>query len=102
MALARQRNVRGLSVVGPTGKSIGKVIDTYPHDGGGEIEMILVNVGDKLPQRRWLPAPKVRYRNGRLRAPWPEWQIRDAPEAEDNRWGDPPAVAKSYWDAIDD
>lgn len=84
-------------VVDLDGRSIGIVHDTWPQDGGGQPEMVLVRVGRPFPRERWLPLERVRPAGDRLQVGLPRWQIEDAPSAEDRRWGDPADIARAYW-----
>jgi PRC-barrel domain protein len=94
---------RGCAVVDAHGAEVGTVADVWPQDGGGEPEMVLVNVGRRLSRRRFLPLDGRPTLDGRtLRVPWERWQIVDAPDAEDGRWGHPAHLARAFWrDASD-
>ena len=87
----------GHDVVDREGTFIGTVADTFPLDGGGEIELLLVNVGRRFPRRRYLPAGDIHVKDGVVRMPMLRAEIEDCPCAEDRRWGDPADLARGYW-----
>lgn len=90
--------IRGREVVACDGAVIGNVADTWPLDGGGEPELILVRLGRRFPQQRYLPLEHARLRpDGRVQVPYEKWLVDDAPCGEDRRWGDPAHVALAYW-----
>ena len=89
-------------MVGPSGAPIGVVADTWPMDGGGEPELLLLKVGTRFPSLRYLPARKATLRDDALHVPFSKLQLDDAPSADDRRWGDPAHLAMSYWMTADD
>lgn len=97
LVILRSRDLRGLEVLGPDGLTIGTVADTWPLDGGGEPELLLLKVGLRFPRMRYLPARRSELRDGRLHVPWTKLELDDAPSAEDRRWGDPADIARAYW-----
>lgn len=85
------------------GRLVGRVSDTYPADGGGEVELVLVDVGVIFPRRRWLPLGGcIPLGDETLLVNWRRWQIEDAPDAADRRWGEPADIARAYWLIGDD
>ena len=80
------------------GERVGVVADTWPNDGGGEPEMLLVKLSH-FALRRFVPVNGVdRSDDDReLHLPWSKLEIDDAPDAEDIRWGDPGTVARAHW-----
>jgi hypothetical protein len=94
--------LRGLDVLGPDGVVIGRVGDTWPLDGGGDPELLLIRVGHLFPSLRYLPARGAVIRDGKLHVPWTKLQLDDAPPADDHRWGGPADVARAYWMMADD
>lgn len=92
----RRRDIVGKQVVDSEGTELGRVADTWPHDGGGETEMMLVTVG-RFGRRRYLPLEGVRASEEHVRVPWTKLEIEDGPDAEDQRWGSPALVARSHW-----
>jgi hypothetical protein len=82
---------------------VGKVVDTNPPDGGGEVSLVLVSVGDKFPRYHWLPV-KGATLNGdsELKVGWSRAEISEGPEVGDARWGEPTDVARAYWALADD
>jgi hypothetical protein len=100
----RQRTVlRGCKVVDPDGADVGVVSEVWPLDGGGEPELVLVQVGRRFRRERYLPLDgRARVRDGALHVPWRRSEVDHAPRADDRRWGDPAHVARSYWRDADD
>lgn len=93
----KRHDVLGLEVDDRNGAFVGKVLDTYPLDGGGEIDLLLVNVGRRFPRRRLVPTEGMKVRDGRVRLGVMRDDVEDAPSAEDHRWADPADVARGYW-----
>jgi hypothetical protein len=89
--------VVGREAVDREGVFVGTVRDSVPLDGGGEAEMLLLNVGRRFATRRYVPTRGVRVEAGRVHLPVLRGEIEDAPNAEDRRWGDPVGVARGYW-----
>ena len=58
----------GLEVTDANGTTLGQVVDTYPFDGGGELEMIVLRLR-RFGERRMLPVSELRLDGGRLVAP---------------------------------
>ena len=100
MSLMTERRFRrdfvGRRVVDTHGEELGQVADTWPQDGGGEVEMLLVKMG-RFNRRRWIPADGARRLNDHLFVPMTRFEIDDAPDAEDHRWGRPADVARAHW-----
>jgi hypothetical protein len=89
---------RGREVLGPDGEHVGVVADVWPLDGGGEPELVLVQVGRRFRRERYLPLDgRAHLRDGALHVPWRRSELDDAPRADDRRWGDPAQLALSYW-----
>jgi sporulation protein YlmC with PRC-barrel domain len=97
MRWVRRHDVTGHEVVDREGAFIGTVADTFPLDGGGEIELLLVNVGRRFPRRRYVPADRISVKDGVVRLPVLRVDVDDCPSAEDRRWGSPRDIARSYW-----
>ena len=55
----------GLEVTDASGVTLGQVVDTYPFDGGGELEMIVLRLR-RFGERRMLPVSDLRLEYGRL------------------------------------
>ena len=95
-----RRDYVGHFVVDTEGKEIGMVIDTWPQDGGGEVELMLVKTrlaGGRFAQRRWLPVDGTHRLNQHLFVPLSLHEIEDSPDAEDYRWGRPADIARAHW-----
>jgi hypothetical protein len=97
MMLRRGWTYRGCDVVDAAGTRVGTVTDLWPHDGGGEPELLLVEIGGRFKRPRYLPVAGTRLCEGRVHVKWSRVEIDEAPSAEDRRWGDPAHVAVAYW-----
>ena len=87
----------GLDVADVTGRSLGQVVDTYPFDGGGELEMIVLRLR-RFGERRMLPASELRLEDGRIVLPFSRNQVEDSPGLSTGRHVDEdPWRAKTYW-----
>jgi PRC-barrel domain len=71
------RSLLGLPAVDADGESIGRVVDTYPFDGGG-LELVVVRL-PRFGERRMLPAGAVSVRGGVLFARFTRAQVEDSP-----------------------
>jgi hypothetical protein len=90
-------HILGLEVADVTGTVLGSVVDTYPFDGGGELEMIVLRLR-RFGERRMLPVSELRLHEGRLYAPFSRHQIEDSPGLSTGRHADEdPWRAKTYW-----
>jgi hypothetical protein len=96
--MRRYRTYRGVDVVDAAGEKVGTVADVWPLDGGGEPELVLVRVGRRFARTRYLPLDgRPTVEDGVLRVPWSRVEIDHAPDAEDQRWGEPAHVAQAFW-----
>ena len=87
----------GLEVTDVDGRDLGQVVDTYPFDGGGELELIVLRLRH-FGERRMLPVSDLRLEPGRLVAPFTRAQIEDSPGLSTGRYADEdPWRAKTYW-----
>ena len=87
----------GLDVADASGASLGPVVDTYPFDGGGELEMVVLRLR-RFGERRMLPVSELRLEGGRLLSPFSRMQIEDSPGLSTGRHADEdPWRAKTYW-----
>ena len=87
----------GLDVADVEGRTLGQVVDTYPFDGGGELELVVVRLR-RFGERRMLPASELRTEGGRLVVPFSLHQIEDSPALSTGRHADEdPWRAKTYW-----
>ncbi len=93
----RRHQVVGLEVRDREGTFIGTVRDTYPLDGGGEVQLLLVSVGRRFARNRYVPAQGLEAREDQVHLPFARADIEDCPSAEDRRWGEPADVARGYW-----
>jgi hypothetical protein len=96
------RNVSRLKLLGLRmqdchGQDVGHVVDTWPQDGGWEIELVVVRL-PRFGERRMLPIDQVFPEGDCLRTAFSRRQIEDAPQMEGGRNGaDDPYRAKAYW-----
>jgi hypothetical protein len=87
----------GLEVADVNGRTLGQVVDTYPFDGGGELEMVVLRLR-RFGERRMLPASELRLDDGRLIVPFSQHQVEDSPGLSTGRHADEdPWRAKTYW-----
>jgi hypothetical protein len=87
----------GIEVADCSGAVLGSVVDTYPFDGGGELEMVVMRLR-RFGERRMLPVSELRFHEGRLVAPYSRHQIEDSPGMSTGRHADEdPWRAKTYW-----
>ena len=87
----------GHEVADAGGVIVGQVVDTYPFDGGVELEMVVVRLR-RFGERRMLPVSELRLEGGRLLAPFTCHQVEDSPCLSTGRHADEdPWRAKTYW-----
>jgi PRC-barrel domain len=92
-----RRNLLGHRVLDCHGEEIGKVVDTWPDDGGWEIELVVVRL-QRFGERRMLPVNEVITWGDVLRAPYSRMQIEDGPAVEGGvHKADDPYRALAYW-----
>jgi hypothetical protein len=95
--IMRRRSVLGRRVSDPQGQPVGTVVDTWPFDGGGEVELAVVRLG-RLGERRMLPIATLHSDGRDLRTPYASWQVEDSPALEDGRHAvEAIERAMSYW-----
>ena len=87
----------GLEIADVGGNPVGHVVDTYPYDGGGELELVVVRLR-RFGERRMLPSSELRLVGGCLVAPFTRMQIEDSPGPSCGRHAaEDPYRAKDYW-----
>jgi hypothetical protein len=97
MERVSRRNLLGLRVQDCNGEDIGQVVDTWPADGGWEIEMVVVRLS-RFGERRMLPAESVVAWGRVLASPYTRMQIEDSPlTGEGVHRADDPYRALAYW-----
>ena len=95
--IVRRRSVLGRRVTDPQGQPVGTVVDTWPFDGGGEIELAVVRLG-RLGERRMLPIATLHSDGRGLRTPYACWQVEDSPALQEGRHAvEAIERAMSYW-----
>ena len=80
------------------GEEVGRVVDTWPFDGGGEPELAVIRMG-RLGQRRMVPVDSLMRVGVSLCLPYERYQIEDSPAYGEDRHAasDEPHIALSYW-----
>jgi hypothetical protein len=97
MERVSRRNLLGLRVQDCNGEEIGQVVDTWPEDGGWELDMVVVRLA-RFGERRMLPADAVTVWADVLVAPYTRMQVEDAPvTGEGVHRADDPYRAMAYW-----
>jgi hypothetical protein len=97
MERVSRRNLLGLRVQDCNGVEIGQVVDTWPEDGGWEIDMIVVRLA-RFGERRMLPADCVLVWGDTMLAPYTRMQVEDSPvTCEGIHRADDPYRALAYW-----
>jgi hypothetical protein len=94
----RRSALLGLMVTDCQGEELGRVIDTWPFDGGGEPELAVVRMG-RLGGRRMVPVDAMQHLGAELWLPYHRFQVEDSPPFGENRHtlDDDPHCAASYW-----
>jgi hypothetical protein len=88
----------GRDVRDGSGVRIGRVVDTFPWDGGGEIELVVVRLEGSLGGRRMLTIQAMSDLGLWLQTPFARWQVEDSPELSGGRHAiEDPDRARSYW-----
>jgi sporulation protein YlmC with PRC-barrel domain len=97
MRRVSRRNLLGLQVQTCDGEEIGRVVDTWPDDGGWEMLLVVVRL-QRFGERRMLPVDAMVAWGGVLRVPYTRVQIEDAPEASIGvHRAEDPWLAIAYW-----
>jgi sporulation protein YlmC with PRC-barrel domain len=94
----RRQNLMGRRIFDITGERVGRVVETWPYDGGGEIEMAVVRM-HRLGESRLVPVGTLRLRDDEdLVTPYSRWQVEDSPALEEGRHAlAAEERAVSYW-----
>jgi len=97
MRRVSRRTLLGFQVLDCSGEEIGTVVDTWPDDGGWEVELVVVRL-HHFGERRMLPIDDVVAWGGVIRAPYSRLQIEDAPAVEGGvHKAEDPYRALGYW-----
>jgi hypothetical protein len=92
-----RRSLLGYRVLDCQGEEIGRVVDTWPDDGGWEVEMVVVRL-QRFGERRMLPLDEIAAWGGTMRVPYTRMQIEDAPAVEGGvHKAEDPYRAQAYW-----
>ena len=90
-------SVLGHEVIDGSGETVGKIVDTWPFDGG-EIELVVVRLDGAFGGRRMLPLHELWFDGFGLRTAFSTWQVEDSPELSTGRHAvEDPERAKSFW-----
>jgi hypothetical protein len=100
--ILRAGELRDLDVIDPDGRAIGTVAETWPLDGGGEPELLLLRIGSRFPRLRYVPARRGERGDDKWHVPWTKLELDDAPDAGDRRWADPADIARAHWMRAED
>ena len=76
---------------------VGRVVDTYPFDGG-QVQMAVVRLAGAFGGRRLLSLDEAWFDGYGLRTPFAAWQVEDSPSS--TAAGTAPTIRsapKSYW-----
>jgi hypothetical protein len=97
MRRVSRRSLLGARVQDCRGEDLGQVVDTWPADGGWELELVVLRL-PRIGVRRMLPIADVLPAGGGLRTIYSRAQVLDAPEVDTGRHDyDAPDRAKAYW-----
>jgi hypothetical protein len=89
--------LRGLQVRDRDGSVLGRVVDTYPTDGGGDQAFALVRLRG-FGGVHFVPVAASVCHDGELHVPWSRFEIEDAPRMDNGRYlVDQAWAARSYW-----
>jgi hypothetical protein len=92
-----RRNLLGRRVQDWHGQDIGHVVDTWPDDGGWEMQLVVIRL-PRFGERRMLPVEQVLELGDHLWTAYSRRQIEDAPPVDGGRHAaDDPWRAKAYW-----
>lgn len=90
-------NLLGMEIADCEGATLGHVVDTYPFDGGGELELVILRMR-RFGERRMIPIEELRPEFGRLVVPFSRRQVEDSPALSTDRHAeDDPYRARTYW-----
>jgi sporulation protein YlmC with PRC-barrel domain len=94
----RRQTLMGRRIFDITGERVGRVVETWPYDGGGEVEMAVVRM-QRLGESRLVPVGTLRLReDDDLVTPYSRWQVEDSPALEEGRHAlAAEERAVSYW-----
>jgi hypothetical protein len=97
-AAMRRHRLKGRRISDWHGAHVGRVVETWPYDGGGEIEMVVVRM-PRLGESRMLPVASLRLDGpDGLATTFSRWQVEDSPPLDEGRHAlDAEARAVSYW-----
>lgn len=81
----RRQTLMGRRIFDPEGARVGRVVDTWPRDGGGQVELVEVRMS-RLGESRLLPVSSLRAAGGvELVTTFSRWQVEDSPALDDGR-----------------
>jgi hypothetical protein len=82
----RRQTLMGRSIFDPEGYRVGRVVETWPRDGGGEVQLVVVRM-PRLGESRLLPVSSLRpvFGGVELQTTFSRWQVEDSPALEEGR-----------------
>ena len=87
----------GHEVIDGSGVAVGKIVDTWPFDGG-EVELVVVRLYGTFGGKRMLAVEDLWSDGFFIRTPFAAWQVEDSPPlATRATAADDPYRARSYW-----
>jgi hypothetical protein len=93
----RRVSLLGLQLRDCHGVEVGRVVDTWPNDGGWELEMVVIRLS-RFGERRMLPIEALTTWGQTLYSSYTKMQIEDAPvSGEGVHRADDPYRALAYW-----
>jgi hypothetical protein len=97
MRRSTRRSLLGLDVQDCHGEDIGQVVDTWPDDGGWELQLVVVRLR-RFGERRMLAADRLVLLGGVLWTPFSRRQVEDAPVVDGGvHRAEDPWRAMAYW-----
>jgi hypothetical protein len=97
MRRVSRKDLLGFRVLDRDGNEMGRVIDTWPDDGGWEVELVVVRLL-RFGERRMVSVKDVVAWAGFLCVPYTRAQVEDSPAMEGGRYrADEPYRAMAYW-----
>ena len=87
----------GQQVSDGTGVPIGRVVDTFPFDGG-EVEMVILRLDGSFGGKRMLAVEDLWFDAFGLSTQFAKWQVEDSPALTNGRHAaEDPYRARSHW-----
>jgi hypothetical protein len=95
--MLQKGRLRGLDVRDRDGVLLGRVVDTYPFDGGGDTSFVMVRLRG-VGAVHFVPVATSVCHEGELHVPWSKLEVEDAPAVDSRRFVvDQAWAARAYW-----